>query len=115
MAHLSSTQVDSQKRCICGSTLLSPFSQAYLRCEACETLVAKRPFDTSISEVVDDRSDLYGRDYWYAHQNGMGFPTIEIRAREDLADRCVHWLNALLKYKSPPARVLELGCAHGGF
>jgi SAM-dependent methyltransferase len=27
----------------------------------------------------------------------------------------VHWLRAVLKYKLPPARTLELGAAHGGF
>ena len=103
------------KRCVCGNSHLVQFSAGYLRCDLCETLIARRQFDSSISEVCDESADLYGREYWYSHQRGLGYPNIEIRAREDLSERCLHWLRALLKYKTPPGRVLELGCAHGGF
>jgi SAM-dependent methyltransferase len=27
----------------------------------------------------------------------------------------MHWLRTMLRFKPPPARVLEIGCAHGGF
>jgi SAM-dependent methyltransferase len=37
------------------------------------------------------------------------------RARLDLSERCVHWLEALLRHRPPPARTLELGCANGAF
>jgi 2-polyprenyl-3-methyl-5-hydroxy-6-metoxy-1,4-benzoquinol methylase len=37
------------------------------------------------------------------------------RARLDLPERCTHWLSHLLARRLPPARVLELGCAHGGY
>lgn len=116
MANSSSIDdVSQQKRCVCGNAILIEFSPDYLKCEQCETLVARPHFDFSVSEVTDDQTDLYGRNYWYAHQKEMGYPDIEIRSWEDLGDRCIHWLSTLLKYKAPPARVLEIGCAHGGF
>jgi 2-polyprenyl-3-methyl-5-hydroxy-6-metoxy-1,4-benzoquinol methylase len=48
-------------------------------------------------------------------QDAFGFPDIHTRARNDLAERNLHWLKVLLKYRLPPADVLELGCAHGSF
>ena len=69
-----------------------------------------------ISDVKNDDTDLYGRDYWFGHQAGdLGLPTIVTRSRTDLPERCLYWLRALLKFKKPPARVLELASAHGGF
>ena len=104
-----------EKRCVCGNAVLQEFSPEYLHCQRCETLIARREFDRSISLVADDESDLYGRDYWYSHQQELGFPDIEIRAQQDLPERCVHWLATLLRYRVPPGTFLELGCAHGGF
>src|SRR5215469_5525952 len=104
-----------QKGCVCGNSDLDEFSPGYLHCSRCETLVTRRDFDASISLVTDDTHDLYGHDYWYALQQRMGYPTIEARARQDLPERCVHWLRTLLKYKRPQGKLLELGCAHGGF
>ena len=67
-------------------------------------------------QVTDDERDFYGREYWFRHQEkDLGFANIKIRARTDLAERCLHWLRAVLKYKLPPGQVLELGSAHGGF
>jgi SAM-dependent methyltransferase len=66
--------------------------------------------------VQDDDRDFYGKEYWLSHQaQDLGFPNIFERARLDLTERCLHWLRALLRYKLPPAKVLELGSAHGGF
>lgn len=71
------------------------------------------PVDT---RVRDDAVDLYGRDYWFGRQTQhLGCPDIVARSRTDLAERCVHWLRTLLAYKLPPAKVLEIGCGHGGF
>ena len=68
-----------------------------------------------IAHVTDETGDLYGREYWFSHQEEhLGQPSILARARSDLPERCLHWLRAILKYKRPPARVLELGSAHGG-
>jgi SAM-dependent methyltransferase len=71
---------------------------------------------SSSAEVVqDDAAALYGSDYWETHMAELGFPSIEQRSRIDLAERCNYWLKYLLRYRRPPARVLEIGCAHGGF
>jgi 2-polyprenyl-3-methyl-5-hydroxy-6-metoxy-1,4-benzoquinol methylase len=66
--------------------------------------------------VTDEQADLYGRDYWFDHQTrDLNCPDIVTRSRTDLSERCVHWLRTLLQFKLPPAKVLEIGCAHGGF
>jgi len=67
-------------------------------------------------QVNDDEHDFYGKRYWLDHQaDDLSFPDIHARARHDLPERNLHWLRALLKYRLPPASVLELGCAHGSF
>ncbi|HLX62168.1 MAG TPA: class I SAM-dependent methyltransferase [Planctomycetota bacterium] len=110
------TAAGQQKKCWCGNDTLIPFGPSYLRCERCETLVACVSAGSEISVVKNDEQDLYGRKYWFEHQEGdLGFPTIVERSRTDLPERCLFWLRALLKYKLPPARVLEIACAHGGF
>ena len=72
-----------------------------------------RGFDPRVS---DESKDLYGKEYWFGHQTAeLDCPDIISRSRSDLAERCVHWLRSLLELKLPPAKVLEIGCAHGGF
>jgi SAM-dependent methyltransferase len=59
---------------------------------------------------------LYGKDYWTERQTKHhGLPDILSRARLDLPERCTHWLRRLLSLKLPPARILDVGCAHGGY
>ena len=101
--------------CWCGNDRLSPFSADYLRCDACETLVLAQPPSAEIGRVREDESDFYGRSYWFSHQKSLGHPDIASRARADLPERCLYWLRALLVYKQPPGRVLEVGSGHGGF
>lgn len=104
-------------RCWCGNDRLSVFSDVYARCDACQTLVSVATADGRVdTRVRDDDADFYGRDYWFGHQTShLGCPDIVSRSRTDLADRCPHWLRSLLAFKLPPARVLEVGCGHGGF
>jgi SAM-dependent methyltransferase len=102
-------------RCWCGNQQLEPFSEDYARCGVCQTLVLTRPPAQPDPHVVDDQSDFYGKDYWFKYQNELGYGNIVERSRSDLHDRCLHWLSATLKYKLPPGKSLELGCAHGGF
>ena len=100
--------------CWCGNTDLIVFSAEYMRCPACKTLVSK--LVPHAGKVVDDERDFYGRGYWFGHQEkDLGFPNIVGRARTDLSERCLHWLRCILRFKLPPAHLLELGCAHGGF
>jgi SAM-dependent methyltransferase len=104
--------------CWCGNAELAPFGPEFLRCPACETLVSRQRGKSSdeVTHVGADEAGLYGKEYWFAHQTAdVGLPDITTRARADLPERCVHWLRTLLAYKPPPARVQELGSAHGGF
>lgn len=94
-------------RCWCGNGALEAFGADYRRCGACETLVCT-------SDGID-ANDFYGWDYFHYDQTRRGVPPIETRARTDLHERCVYWLDALTRFALPPARVLELGSAHGGF
>jgi SAM-dependent methyltransferase len=102
--------------CWCGNDRLEPFSDDYLRCSQCETLVLRRVPAEDITRVHNDETDLYGRNYYLEHlQQDFGYPDIATRARTDLPERCLHWLRTVLKYKLPPGKVLELGSAHGAF
>jgi SAM-dependent methyltransferase len=107
--------VTAARPCWCGNTDLAPFSSDYLRCTRCETLVLQRETSAVAGRVDDDIKDFYGRDYWFGHQEDLGFTDIRERARNDLPRRCLHWLRTVLRYRQPPGVTLELGCAHGGF
>jgi 2-polyprenyl-3-methyl-5-hydroxy-6-metoxy-1,4-benzoquinol methylase len=65
-------------------------------------------------DTQQDKS-FYGKEYWMEYvKKELGFPDITERARNDLTERAVYWLRTILQYKLPPAKTLELGCAHGG-
>lgn len=103
-------------RCWCGTSDFVRFSSEYVRCPTCETLVIAQIPGPEISQVTNDERDFYGREYWFSHQErDLGYPNILARSRTDLPERCLYWLRTVLKYKLPPAQVLELGSAHGGF
>jgi 2-polyprenyl-3-methyl-5-hydroxy-6-metoxy-1,4-benzoquinol methylase len=106
---------EAAPRCWCGRGDLVPFSPDYLRCASCETLRLVR-MPAAPEKVTKDEKGLYGKSYWFEYQERQhGYPDITSRARADLAERCVHWLRTVLKYKVPPGRALELGSSHGGF
>ncbi len=69
---------------------------------------------TDVTRVRNDKADFYGRDYYGKYVTDLGYPDLASRARTDLPERCLHWLRAILKYRLPPAKALELGSAHGG-
>jgi glycosyltransferase involved in cell wall biosynthesis/2-polyprenyl-3-methyl-5-hydroxy-6-metoxy-1,4-benzoquinol methylase len=102
-------------RCWCGNEQLEPFSEEYLRCPACESLVLTH-WPEELFPQVDDEGAYYGKEYWFSHQEqDLGLPNIFTRARSDLTDRIPYWLDIVLRHRLPPGRVLELGCSHGGF
>ncbi len=101
--------------CWCGNRDLLPFSEAYRRCPNCESLLAAHMPDGASFRVTDDERDFYGRRYFEEYAAARGFPTLRERARLDLAERCLHWLRAVLAYQPPPAAALDVGSAHGGF
>jgi 2-polyprenyl-3-methyl-5-hydroxy-6-metoxy-1,4-benzoquinol methylase len=104
------------RACWCGNRDLAPFSDHYRFCRQCHTLVSTFNHGRDISRVSSDESGLYGREYWFSHmENDLGFANIFERVRADLGERCLYWLKGLLKFRTPPAKVLELGSAHGAF
>src|SRR5688500_8187753 len=102
--------------CWCGNQALSAFSNEYLLCENCKTLVLMEWPEERTFIVEQDDQAFYGKAYWFEHQeNDLQFGNILTRARTDLPQRILHWLDTLLKYKLPPGNTLDLGCSHGGF
>lgn len=105
-----------ERPCWCGADQFVDFSEDYRRCSNCETLVSLAGLRAEELVVHDDEHDFYGREYWLSHQrDALAIPDIFQRIRADLPERDLFWLRTLLAHKLPPARVLELGSAHGGF
>lgn len=112
----STSDVRVIRPCWCGNHELESFSEHYLHCRDCDTLVSQYHHDVDVSRVRSDQNDLYGQDYWFGHmENDLGFANIYERAKSDLTERAPHWLKTLLRHRTPPGAVLELGSAHGGF
>jgi len=84
-------------------------------CLDCGTAKLRTGLATGQDVVVDEKSHLYGDQYWHEHMPEHGCPPITSRARTDLVERAQYWLQKVLKYSLPPGRALEIGCAHGGF
>lgn len=103
------------RACWCGHPGLEAYSEDYSVCRACGTLVSLAPLPADAFTVRKDEGELYSRDYWLKRQAELGLPDIRARARLDLPERCTHWLAHLLPLRPPPARVLEVGCGHGGY
>ncbi len=103
--------------CWCGGRPEAPVTASYRTCNACGTLVSSHAGDRQHYQWVgDDESGHYGAGYWHDHVPGdLHQPPLDERARSDMKERCLAWLERLLVSDPPPASVLELGCAHGGF
>lgn len=100
--------------CWCGNTQFIPFSEDYLKCPDCLSLVWKGKCSVSTDTGSSLDFDYYGREYWFSHQtNDLGLQDIQDRSRLDLPERCLYWLRTIMKYRLPPAKVLELGSSHG--
>ena len=106
----------TRMNCWCDAPRFSPFGRGYHRCDNCQTLVVDAGTAGFDPRVTDESSDLYGERYWFGHQtDDLALPDLPSRARTDLGERCAFWLRSLLTVLTPPARVLEIGSAHGGF
>src|SRR5260221_1542474 len=104
------------KLCWCKNSNFEGFSPGYWRCNVCSTLISKSLPSDDITTIGDEEADFYGKKYWLGHQvEELGLTSIEERSRSDLLDRCGWWLSELLEFSLPPARLLEIGCSHGGF
>lgn len=106
----------AQRACWCGHPHLEDYSADYRVCKACGTLVSRAPLRADGDRVARDDGEFYSKDYWLKRQSEHhGLPDIAQRARLDLPERCTHWLRHLLARRLPPAKVLEIGCGHGGY
>lgn len=106
----------SPRACWCGESRLAAYSDEYLVCKTCGTLVTASPIKPSDLTVTSDTSELYSKDYWLRRQSAQfEYPSLTDRSRLDLPERCVHWLKLLLGRRLPPAKTLEIGCGHGGY
>lgn len=108
-------QRHGEARCWCGNEALFAFSADYLVCRQCESLVLRRPAPGDPARAADEQADFYGLAYFTEGARARGHPGLHERTRSDLSERCVTWLRTLLKYREPPARILEVGCASGAF
>jgi len=91
------------------------FNENYYKCSKCSTLISKLRMPEHSYLGGDDSDRLYGKEYWTKHvKDDLGLPDIYERSRKDLPRRCTYWLRDIMRYRLPPARTLELGCAHGG-
>lgn len=104
------------RACWCGNSELQPFGPEYGQCSTCGTLVLTKELPPEHLVVSDDETAFYGKNYWLEHQEkDFGYVDLHTRARYDLTERNLHWLRALLKYRLPPADVIELGCSHASY
>ncbi len=102
--------------CWCGNVALEAYGASWRSCRACGTLVRQEFPDGDVTRVTDEDADMYGKNYYQKRLvEKYGLPELTERLRGDLPERCLHWLRTLLRYRRPPARVLEIGSAHGGF
>lgn len=99
------------RKCWCGGTLFPSVHPLYKRCGACDTQV----LDKIYSE--EELKRFYSaQGYWRDRQvQVFNFPPIEQRASNDFHDRIPIWFETLSHFKKSPHRLLEIGCAHGGF
>jgi SAM-dependent methyltransferase len=103
------------RACWCGGELGKEIGRHYRICEKCGAAVLATPPAPDHFEVSDDERDFYGRRYWTDYSLARGLPEIRERARADLSERCLFWLERLLEVTRPPGRALEIGCGHGAF
>lgn len=106
----SRTALD-RTRCWCGGRLTPSVHPLYGECAACGTQVLKEMLS---EEQLKSFYTMGG--YWHEYQNVLAnFPTIEERSVNDFRDRIPVWHQLLARYNPAPERLLEIGCAHGGF
>lgn len=101
--------------CWCGSNKLEPFSEHYLLCSSCKTLINSPRYVDSYFQVINDEESYYGKNYWLNHQKAdLGLQSILERSRADLSERNIYWLQTLLKYLKTDAKTFEVGFGPGG-
>lgn len=104
------------KACWCGNSSLREYSDEYLRCDVCGTLVSKLDISYDANDISDD-GDFYGETYWSekmlaaANKNSLS-ELVDFYLQE----RCVYWLKSLFRYRLPgQGNIAEVGCGLGQF
>jgi predicted O-methyltransferase YrrM/SAM-dependent methyltransferase len=99
------------RTCWCGGHLGRSVNPLYKACDECGTQVLERLY------TEQELKHFYSvGGYWHDRQvNIFNFPPIEERAVNDFKDRIPVWHEVMSRYKVAPRRVMEIGCAHGGF
>ena len=101
------------RTCWCGGVRSTPLSGTYALCNACGSVGYTKPYELE-DYTTATPSAFYGDRYWADHvPRVLGLPSLEERARTDLTERAVYYLERVLRHVSPGSRVLEIGCAPG--
>jgi ADP-heptose:LPS heptosyltransferase/2-polyprenyl-3-methyl-5-hydroxy-6-metoxy-1,4-benzoquinol methylase len=109
--HKQSLDGPHDRRCWCGGELVRSTHPLYGQCASCGTQVLREMLS---EEKLREFYTMGG--YWHEYQNVLAnFPTIEQRSVNDFHDRIPFWHQLLSRYNPQPERLLEIGCAHGGF
>lgn len=102
------------RQCWCGNDRLEEYSEGYVRCDVCHTLVSKNEFEDAIYQVQDEESDLYGKNYWEETMTkAAGKNTISEVVDLYLTERVLYWLKYVLKYMKLGGNIAEVGCGLG--
>lgn len=101
-------------KCWCGNDKLDNYSDDYLLCGRCHTLVSKAVFQNQIYHVSDEENDLYGKNYWEKTMiQEAGVETLDEIIDMYLCERVPYWLKYILKYIPLDGKVAEIGCGLG--
>jgi SAM-dependent methyltransferase len=100
--------------CWCGATARESFSSHYDLCGGCGTLVSSHPIDVEDYTSAGGENVFYGPHYWEEYvPDVLALPGLAERARSDLGERAIYYLERILRHVAPDSTVLELGCAPG--
>lgn len=109
-----------KKSCWCGNTDLVQWSDAYYRCNVCETLISiytDCAEEEGLFAPKDEQRSLYGSNYWkektMQQYRKMHCDDIEDALILHYRERAGLWLSAIMRHILPPATVLEVGCGLG--
>ena len=102
------------RTCWCGASPSAPLGDAYALCDVCGSVICTDRYDVDDYTSTSRETAFYGARYWSDHvPNELGLPGLETRARTDLTERAIYYLDRALVYLAPGNTVLELGCAPG--
>ena len=100
--------------CWCGSRVNRKYSEHYYVCDKCCTLVSDVDFSDKIVHVENEDKDLYGKNYWEKMMCRLtGKNSLDEVIDYYLQERAIYWIQYLMKYRLPKAKVAEIGAGLG--